>query len=293
MRRTCTVWQWRIRLQTSRRTNSLPPYHSCQPGLKHTAHSVAGANPSREAAKIRGWLHLVIGASGGAACGGLAAIGLGLGQPTEAGSLTVSSTASLVSNLQAPSWVSALSDQPGIITALEIDNDSSHKGPMSADHWFSSLVKHHHVRNLVMLYHSESQQFFSVLTLGKDVCGYPSIVHGGLTAATFDETFGGLLFALKDQRLLPFWGPAFTAQLDISYISRISADRTILCTAEVESIDGRKVWMRAVMSDGPQGKVYATARALFVAPKPHRLLRDVAKMITSASWLGSGNSAAE
>lgn len=26
-------------------------------------------------------------------------------------------------------------------------------------------------------------------------------------------------------------------------------------------------------SDGPEGKVYATARALFVAPKPHKALQ--------------------
>lgn len=26
-----------------------------------------------------------------------------------------------------------------------------------------------------------------------------------ISAATFDETFGGLLFALKRQRRLPFW----------------------------------------------------------------------------------------
>jgi len=37
--------------------------------------------------------------------------------------------------------------------------------------------------------------------------------------------------------------------------------------------------MRAIVSDGPDGKVFATARALFVAPKPQRLLKDVLNMI--------------
>jgi hypothetical protein len=32
-------------------------------------------------------------------------------------------------------------------------------------------------------------------------------------------------------------------------------------------------------ADGPDGKVYATARALFVAPKPQRLVVDVAKYL--------------
>lgn len=285
MRRTCAGWQSRNNFQVAWETVGLPLRYSCQ----HKIHSDAAGNPSHEAARKRSWLQLVLGVSGGAACGGFAAIGLGLGNPSD-GSTAADSTGRLAtplaSSAQAPSWVSTLSNQPSVISALHIDSVSSHKGNLSADHWFSSLVKDHHLRNLSMLYNPESQQFFSVLTLGKDICGYPSIVHGGLTAATFDETFGGLLFALKKQRLLPFWGPAFTAQLDISYISRISADKTILCTAEVESIDGRKVWMRAVMSDGPDGKVYATARALFVAPKPHQLLRDVVKQM-APGWLNS------
>ena len=65
----------------------------------------------------------------------------------------------------------------------------------------------------------------------------------------------------------------------MSYKSKIAAGRTVLCTTELESNDGRKVWMAATLSDGPGGKVYATARALFVAPKPHRLVSDVAKYL--------------
>lgn len=53
----------------------------------------------------------------------------------------------------------------------------------------------------------------------RDVCGYPRIVHGGLTAAILDETFGFLLFALKHHGQLPFWQPAFTAHLEVDYKS--------------------------------------------------------------------------
>lgn len=56
----------------------------------------------------------------------------------------------------------------------------------------------------------------------------------------------------------------------------------MLCTCEVESIEGRKVWMRATVSDGPEGKVFATSRALFVSPKPHKLVKE----ITSYIWQG-------
>lgn len=51
----------------------------------------------------------------------------------------------------------------------------------------------------------------------REVCGFPTIVHGGFTAAVMDETLGFLLFALKKQQALPFWGPAYTAHLEVEY----------------------------------------------------------------------------
>lgn len=53
-------------------------------------------------------------------------------------------------------------------------------------------------------------RFYTVVSLGREVCGFPRIVHGGLTAAIIDESFGGLLFSLKKSRALNFWGPAYT-----------------------------------------------------------------------------------
>ena len=51
----------------------------------------------------------------------------------------------------------------------------------------------------------------------REVCGFPTIVHGGFTATVMDETLGFLLFALKAQKALPFWGPAYTAHLEVEY----------------------------------------------------------------------------
>ena len=51
----------------------------------------------------------------------------------------------------------------------------------------------------------------------RDVCGYPRIVHGGLTAAILDETFGFLFYAMKHHKQLPFWQPAYTAHLEVDY----------------------------------------------------------------------------
>lgn len=107
--------------------------------------------------------------------------------------------------------------------------------------------------------------FHSVVVLGKEVCGYPQTVHGGLTAAIIDETLGGLYTALLTSGGLGLRMPGLTARLEIDYKKRIAAPAVIHVSTEVESIEPRKVWMKAAVSDGT-GNVLATGRALFVAP---------------------------
>lgn len=135
---------------------------------------------------------------------------------------------------------------------------------------FSAFLSKGILRDLRGYYDSVDKRWHSVVALGLEVCGFPRVVHGGLTAAVFDESFGGLLFALKKDKALPFYGHAYTVQLDVTYKARVPAGKTLLCSAEVERSEGRKLWMHAQLRDGPEGKVYATARALFVAPKPTR-----------------------
>ena len=38
-------------------------------------------------------------------------------------------------------------------------------------------------------------------------------------------------------------------------VQKIPAGRLLLCTTEVESCEGRKLWMKATVRDGPSGKV--------------------------------------
>ena len=112
---------------------------------------------------------------------------------------------------------------------------------------------HHPTTPLSLLSPPLLRRFYSVVSLGREVCGFPRVVHGGLTAAIIDESFGGLLFSLKQAGALPFWGPAYTVQLEVSYKSKIAAGKTVLCTTEVESAEGRKLWMKAVVRWGAAG----------------------------------------
>ena len=66
---------------------------------------------------------------------------------------------------------------------------------------------------------------------------------------------------LQEHKQLPFWGPAYTAHLEVDYKAKINAGSTILCTCSVESMEGRKVWMQATISDGPTGALQAAPYA--------------------------------
>lgn len=146
---------------------------------------------------------------------------------------------------------------------------------------FSAFVARGIINDMEGFYVPDAKKFNAVVALGREVAGFPRIVHGGLTAAIFDEAFGGLLFSLKKSGGVTFWGPAYTVQLEVTYKSKIAADSTILCSAKLDKVEGRKLWMTATMSDGPTGRVYATSKALFVTPKPQKLFADIFKYAVS------------
>ncbi len=51
----------------------------------------------------------------------------------------------------------------------------------------------------------------------------------------------------------------------------IPAGSHIICTSKLESLEGRKTWVTATVSDQPNGQIYAVGKALFVVPKTHPL----------------------
>ena len=51
----------------------------------------------------------------------------------------------------------------------------------------------------------------------------------------------------------------------------IPASSHIICTASLDSIEGRKTWGTATVRDRPDGVKYAAGKALFVIPKKHPL----------------------
>eukprot|EP00879_Flechtneria_rotunda_P004332 GHRR01004582.1.p1 GENE.GHRR01004582.1~~GHRR01004582.1.p1 ORF type:complete len:295 (+),score=65.66 GHRR01004582.1:236-1120(+) len=176
------------------------------------------------------------------------------------------------------SWVRELAEQPGLREML-IPGQMLRKHPVGQliaedDHLFETMRRSDQVKEFRCFYHPKERKFYSIVMLGKDVCGYPSTVHGGLTAAIVDETFGGLYTSLLTSGNLGPTFPGLTARLEMDYKRKIPAGTVLLVTTELETIESRKVWMKASVTNG-QGTMFATGRALFVAP-------NIGKQFTSA-----------
>jgi hypothetical protein len=61
------------------------------------------------------------------------------------------------------------------------------------------------------IYKNEAgDDIYSIIKFGNALNGHPGIVHGGITAMLFDNTFGWLFFSLNVKK-------AFTANLNINY----------------------------------------------------------------------------
>eukprot|EP00878_Enallax_costatus_P004142 GHUV01004371.1.p1 GENE.GHUV01004371.1~~GHUV01004371.1.p1 ORF type:complete len:298 (+),score=91.03 GHUV01004371.1:262-1155(+) len=166
-------------------------------------------------------------------------------------------------------WVQDLAAREGMKEML-VPGQMLRKHPIGQliagdDHLFETMRKSDQVREFRCFYNTKERKFYSVVMLGKDVCGYPSTVHGGLTAALVDESFGGLYTSLLTTGNLGATLPGLTARLEMDYKKKIPAGTVLLITTELDSVEPRKVWMKASVSDGT-GTTFATGRALFVAP---------------------------
>jgi acyl-coenzyme A thioesterase PaaI-like protein len=140
------------------------------------------------------------------------------------------------------------------------------------DHLLANMVESGQLREFRCFYDERKRLFHSVVLLGSNVAGYPSTLHGGATAAVVDETLGGLYTSLLAGGKLGATLPGLTKRLEVDYKRTAPTGGELLVTAEVESVEPRKVWMKASVRDGATGNEYATGRALFVAPHLGRMI---------------------
>ncbi|KUJ09081.1 uncharacterized protein LY89DRAFT_690623 [Mollisia scopiformis] len=106
----------------------------------------------------------------------------------------------------------------------------------------------------------------ALMTLGYAVNGYPKIAHGGLVATIMDESMGLLLHENKVRGALDGVGNTVTAYLNVSYVKAVPTPSTVLITAELKEVVGRKYFVHATVKD-PGGEVLTRAEALFIGVK--------------------------
>lgn len=174
-------------------------------------------------------------------------------------------------------WVDEFASRPGIrrvgSPGQVLANNPVAKFLQEKDHMFEEMMRVDMVKEIECFYDSKATEFHAAIRLGRNVCGYPSIVHGGLTAAIIDETLGGLMVSLWKSGAIGLL-PAVTARLEVDYCKKVPQNALVLCTTKLESVEGRKLWMVAEVKDKPNGTTYATARALFVTPRVGTVVSD-------------------
>ena len=127
----------------------------------------------------------------------------------------------------------------------------------------------------------------SVFHIGRDLCGHPGFVHGGLLSVLFDEVFARCISAAFPS------GLGMTANLNVDFRKPALPDRMYVLRAETTKVEGRKAWVEGKMvclplalpsgshgaghsivtdvglleEGGEEAVMVAEARALFIEPK--------------------------
>lgn len=96
-------------------------------------------------------------------------------------------------------------------------------------------------------------------------CGYPGLMHGGITAMLFDEA---MFYAVQRLGIV-----TVTASISIDYISPGYEGHTLVCEAQIEKQDGRKIDVAAELKDLNNGKLLAKARGRFLEVDINKVLK--------------------
>lgn len=87
-------------------------------------------------------------------------------------------------------------------------------------------------------------------------CGYPGLMHGGLIGMLFDEA---MFYAIKKLGIV-----TVTVAMTIDYISPGLEGHMLICEAEIDNQDGRRIDVIAEIKDAKNGKLIAKAKGKFL-----------------------------
>lgn len=132
---------------------------------------------------------------------------------------------------------------------------------------------------------SKASSVVSVFHIGRDLCGHPGFVHGGLLSVLFDEVFARCVSAAFPS------GLGMTANLNVDFRKPALPDHLYVLQAETVKVEGRKAWVQGRMTylpvhlpvqseaqgiafdsallkeDAEGATMVSEAKALFIEPK--------------------------
>jgi acyl-coenzyme A thioesterase PaaI-like protein len=132
-------------------------------------------------------------------------------------------------------------------------------------------------------FNKQKGELLCLVHFGTELNGHPQVVHGGITATVFDNSFGWLYAALK----LPI---AFTAALTVNYRNKVSEDSTVILRAKVKEVVGRKMFFIATLHD-LQGSLLADSTSLFISARPAAATAAVTATTTAATSTATSTAA--
>lgn len=111
----------------------------------------------------------------------------------------------------------------------------------------------------------EGHSLVAIVYLGKNLCGHPNLIHGGLLATLLDECLARCCFTAFPNKI------GMTATLNIDYRNPTPAGSYVVVRAKTTNIDGRKVRAAGHIESLPlEGKMpitLAEASGLFIEPR--------------------------
>jgi acyl-coenzyme A thioesterase PaaI-like protein len=105
--------------------------------------------------------------------------------------------------------------------------------------------------------------------------GAPGLAHGGLLSLAFDEALGKLMWLLR--------APAVTARLETDFLLPVPIGSTLLLSARITGVQGRKVYSEAEgRLNSPDGALAVRAASLFIiVPMKHFLENAPAEYVAA------------
>lgn len=122
---------------------------------------------------------------------------------------------------------------------------------------YSCLLDDRRIKRYEVYKHKHHEEIYCIVDFGEEVVGWPTIVHGGISALLIDNTFGWLLFAYNKPM-------SVTANLHLDYRHPVRSNSTSILRVKIDHTDGRKLHMTGSLTEAHTGRVQVEAKSLFI-----------------------------